>query len=297
MKPYRFLSLFLCLLLLTLPATAVQPLTVTDMLGRELTFKEPVKRLVALQAGDVEILYAIGARESLIGRGEYANYPEAALEVPSVQSGFEINFEQIIALMPEAVIMTKMGQREEDLQKLEAAGIQIIMTDAQTIEDVYKAISLLGQVTGKTTEADALSLSMHERFEALRVKAADKQGYSVYFEASPLQYGLWTTGKGTFMDDIANLLNLRNIFGDVEGWAGVSEEQVLARDPEVIVTTAMYFGEGQTPVEEVLSRPNWAKVNALVNNRIFNADADAITRPGPRLADAAEALYTYLYGE
>lgn len=297
MKRTRFLSLMLCILLLALPVFAESPIVVTDMVGREVTLAAPASRVVALQAGDVEILYAIGAGDALVGRGEYANYPKETEAVPSVQSGFEINFEQIIALNPDVVIMTKMGQREEDLQKLTNAGIQTIISDAQTVNDVYTAITLLGQVTGKTEGAETLVASMKAEFDKIAEKAADKEGVSVYFEASPLEFGLWTTGKNTFMDDLAQLLNLTNIFADVEGWSAVSEEQVLARDPEVIVTTAMYFGEGQTPQEEVLSRANWADVKAVKNNKVFNADADAITRPGPRLVDAAQALYTFVYDE
>ncbi len=297
MKSTRFLSLMLCILLLALPVFAESPIVVTDMVGREVTLAAPASRVVALQAGDVEILYAIGAGDALVGRGEYANYPKETETVPSVQSGFEINFEQIIALNPDVVIMTKMGQREEDLQKLTNAGIQTIISDAQTVNDVYTAITLLGQVTGKTEGAETLVASMKAEFDKIAEKAADKESVSVYFEASPLEFGLWTTGKNTFMDDLAQLLNLTNIFADVEGWSVVSEEQVLARDPEVIVTTAMYFGEGQTPEEEVLSRANWADVKAVKNNKVFNADADAVTRPGPRLVDAAQALYTFVYGE
>ncbi len=297
MKTNRFLSLVLALLLLMMPAVAESSLVITDMLGREVTLAGSAKRLVALQAGDVEILYAIGAGDLLVGRGEYANYPAEALEVPSVQSGFEVNFEQIIALNPDVVIMTKMGQKEEDVEKLSEAGIATIISDAQNIAEVYQAIGLLGQVTGQTENAHELIIKMQDGFDKLTLKAADKTGVSIYFEASPLQFGLWTTGKYTFMDDIANILNLKNIFDDLEGWAGVSEEQVLTRDPEVIVTTAMYFGEGQTPQEEVLSRPNWAQVKAVANNKVFNADADAITRPGPRLVEAAEALYAFVYGE
>ena len=75
----------------------------TDMAGREVTLQEPARRVVVLTASDVEILYALGAGDTLAGRGEYANYPLAALDVPSVQSGMETNIEQIIALEPDLV--------------------------------------------------------------------------------------------------------------------------------------------------------------------------------------------------
>ena len=58
----------------------------------------------------------------------------------------------------------------------------------------------------------------------------------------------------------------------------------------------MYFGEGPTPVEEVMGRTGWDTVTAVMDNQVFNADSDAITRPGPRLAEAATALFDFVYG-
>jgi len=299
MKTSRMLSLLLVLLLalpfVSLSEPADQPLT--DMVGREFTLSQPAQRLVALQAADVEILYAIGAGHLLVGRGEYADYPEAAREVPSVQSGFETNLEQIIALEPDVVVLAKMGQREEDVSKLEAAGIITVVSDAQNIEGVYEAIALLGAVSGMEENAEALTTSMREAFQAIEDQAKDKEGGSVYFEVSPLQYGLWTAGSGTYMDELAHLLGLTNSFADLEGWQAVSEEQVLARDPDFIVTTTMYFGEGPEPVEEIMTRPNWDGLRAVLGQRVFNADSDSFTRPGPRLVDAAQAFYRFVYGE
>lgn len=304
-KTSRILSLALALLLtLTLTvatAVAAQPesaiLTLTDMLGRELSFTKPVERIVVLQPADAEILYAIGVGDLLVGRGEYVNYPAQVLELPSVQSGFETNFEQIVALEPDVVVMTMMSQREEDSKKLEDAGILTVISNAQSIQGVYEAIALMGKLTGKTEEAAALVDSMRASFDEIRQKAQGKDGGSIYFEVSPLAYGLWTAGTATFMDEIAGMLGLTNAFHDLEGWQSVSEEQVISRDPDYIVTTAMYFGEGVKPVEEVLARPNWSGLKAVKNQNVFNSDSDEITRPGPRLVNAAQALYEFVYGK
>ena len=304
-KTTRILSLALALLLtLTLTAAtalAAQPesaiLTLTDMLGRELSFTKPVERIVVLQPADAEILYAIGAGNLLVGRGEYVNYPAEVLDLPSVQSGSETNLEQIVALEPDVVVMTMMSQREEDSKKLEDAGILTVISNAQSIQGVYEAIALMGKLTGKTEEASALVDSMRASFDEIRQKAQGKAGGSIYFEASPLASGLWTTGTATFMDEIAGMLGLENIFSDLEGWQSVSEEQVLSRDPDYIVTMAMYIGEGLKPVEEVLARPNWSGVKAVKNQNVFYSDSDEITRPGPRLVNAAQALYEFVYGK
>jgi iron complex transport system substrate-binding protein len=154
---------------------------------------------------------------------------------------------------------------------------------------------MIGALMGKDAEAEALVGGMQAAFSEIKEKARDT-GKTVYFEVSPLQWGLWAAGKGTFMDELAALCGLTNIFADLNGWAQVSEEQVLSRNPDYIVTTAMYFGEGPSPVEEILSRSGWERLDAVMNGGIFNADSNAITRPGPRLVDAAYALYEFVNG-
>lgn len=295
----KLVSLFLALVMaLSLTAAFAEStaVTVTDMAGREIALDAPATKVVALTASDCEILAALGAEDTLVGRGEYCDYPESVLEVPAVQSGADTNLEQIIALEPQVVVMAKMAQTEEQVAALEKAGIHVVVSDAQDIEGVYTAIRLIGALVGRNDEAEAMVADMQSAFADIAAKS-ENTGKTVYFEVSPLQWGLWTAGKGTFMDELATMCGLTNAFADVEGWAEISEEQVLERDPDYIVTISMYYGEGPTPVEEIKSRAGWDALKAVQNDAIFNADSNEVSRPGPRLKDAAEALYTFVTGE
>lgn len=295
----KLVSLFLALVMafsLTAAFAESTAVTVTDMAGREITLDAPATKVVALTASDCEILAALGAEDTLVGRGEYCDYPESVLEVPAVQSGADTNLEQIIALEPQVVVMAKMAQTEEQVAALEKAGIRVVVSDAQDIEGVYTAIRLIGALVGRNDEAEAMVADMQSAFADIAAKS-ENTGKTVYFEVSPLQWGLWTAGKGTFMDELATMCGLTNAFADVEGWVEISEEQVLERDPDYIVTISMYYGEGPTPVEEIKSRAGWDALKAVQNDAIFNADSNEVSRPGPRLKDAAEALYTFVTGE
>ena len=295
----KLVSLFLALVMaLSLTAAFAEStaVTVTDMAGREIALDAPATKVVALTASDCEILAALGAEDTLVGRGEYCDYPESILEVPAVQSGADTNLEQIIALEPQVVIMAKMVQTEEQVAALEEAGIRVVVSDAQDIEGVYTAIRLIGALVGRNDEAEAMVADMQSAFADIAAKS-ENTGKTVYFEVSPLQWGLWTAGKGTFMDELATLCGLTNAFADVEGWAEISEEQVLERDPDYIVTISMYYGEGPTPVEEIKSRAGWEGLKAVQNDAILNADSNEISRPGPRLKDAAETLYQFVSGD
>ncbi len=271
--------------------------TVTDMKGREITLEKPAERVVALTASDCEILYAIGAGDKLVGRGTYCDYPEEVLEVPEVASGDDTNIEEILALEPDVLLMSDMAQTEEQVARLEDAGVRVVVSEAVDIEGVYDAIELIGALMGQEENAAALVGEMQDTFAGLQEKADGDGSQTVYFEVSPLEYGLWTAGANTFMDEIANMLGVKNCFADVDGWGEISEEQVLERNPDFIVTITMYFGEGPTPEEEILSRAGWENVTAVKNHKILNLQNDELSRPAPRLADGAQLLYDFIYGD
>lgn len=294
----KLVSLFLAALLLTaaLPAPAESAaVTVTDMHDREITLDEPATRIVAMQPSDCEILCALGCEDALVGRGQYCDYPASVLDKPVVQSGAETNVEEILALNPQVVLMNDMGQSEEQVKQLEENGVKVVVSKAADIEGVYYAIRMIGHLMGKDENAEAVVADMQATFDEIKSKSADT-GKTVYFEVSPLQWGLWTAGKGTFMDELASICGLTNAFADLDGWASISEEQVIARDPDYIVTISMYYGEGPTPVEEILGREGWQDMKAVKDAQVFNAESNAISRPGPRLKDAAIELYRFING-
>ena len=295
----RIVSLFLAALMLTaglsVPAEESM-ITVTDMYGREITLTEPATRIVAMQPSDCEILWALGCEDALVGVGQYCDYPASIADLPVVQSGQETNIEEILALNPQVVLMNDMSQSEEQVQQLEQNGVKVVISKATDLDGVYYAVRMIGQLMDRENSAEALIADMQKTFGEIREKSAD-EGKTVYFEVSPLQWGLWTAGKGTFMDELASVCGLTNAFADVDGWASVSEEQVIARDPDYIVTITMYYGEGPTPVEEIMSREGWQDMKAVKNAQVFNAsDSNALSRPGPRLKDAAIELYGFIHG-
>ncbi len=295
MRLVRFLlPLALCLALALSLASAetATGVLVTDMMGREIALDAPATRVVALTAADCEIVCALGGEDTLVGRGEYCDWPASILDLPSVQSGYETDIEAIIALQPQVVVMASMAQTPEQVQMLEDAGIRVAVSEAADIEGVFTSIRLIGALIGRDAEAEALTEQMRGTFEEIAEQAGDT-GRTVYFEVSPLQWGLWTAGRGTFMDELAAMCGLTNIFGDLEGWAEVDQESVIARNPDLIVTITMYFGEGPTPEEEIMSRPGWETVTAVRSGAILNADSNELSRPGPRLMNAARTLFDF----
>ncbi|MBR6300538.1 MAG: ABC transporter substrate-binding protein [Clostridia bacterium] len=298
----KLLVLLALILLLVCTCALADGITVTDMMGREMTFDAPADRVVVMMPADCEIVYALGAKDSLIGIGTYCETkPEMAIMpelagLPVVNSGYVTNVEQILALAPNAVIMATMDVQPAITEQLESSGVKVVATDAQSLEDVYTDIRLIGKILGKNAEAEELVASMQQQLADIAAKAP-KAGKTLYVEESPLEWGLWAAGSGTYMNDLCELLGMTNIFAaDFALHQPVSEEAVLERNPDIIVTMMMYYDYGPLPDEEIMNRPGWENVSAVQNDAVLYDETNAVALPGPRLVEVAQMLLDLING-
>ena len=289
----KIVTLLLALLmLLSLSAAVADEIVVTDMFDRRITLPGPAQRIVVMEPADCEILCALGCEERIVARGLYCDYPASITALPALQSGSNTNVEELLALMPDVVIMSGMDHPKEQVDMLESCGVKVVCTYAASIPEVYEAIGLLGQVTGETDAAQAIVADMQATFADIAAKAT-KSDATIYFEVMPLEWGLWSAGSGTFMQELAEMCGMSNAFADLEGWQPISQEQVIARDPDYIV---LVTGMGENAAAEVMGRPGWENITAVREGRVYNADSYMLTRPGPRLKEAALNLYAFLTG-
>ena len=120
---------------------------------------------------------------------------------------------------------------------------------------------------------------------------ADGDKPSVYFALSFGEYGDWTSGTGTFVDDIITDLSATNAAADLgEGWQSISVEKLLEADPDVILVPG-----DESMVEAFKSDAKYAELSAVKNGAVYAVDPNMSQRPGPRLGQAmcefAEILY------
>ncbi len=279
------------------PAPTPAPVTVTDDTGFALSFTAPPSRIIVMSPSECEILFALGGESKVIAVGEYCNYPEAATKKDKVGTGKNTNVEALIALKPDLIIISTMAQQKEQFDQLTSAGIKVLTSSPKTVEGTYNAIARAGALLGDKDAADKLTADMKAEFAKLAEEAKGVATKSVYIEISPLEYGLWTCGKGTFQDELMTAAGVTNVFADVQSWQQVSEEQVIARSPEYIITTmATTSHKSGDPVEEILSRKGWDKTAAVADKHVAQLNADMLSRSGPRLAQAARAIHDAVYG-
>ncbi|MDE3840687.1 ABC transporter substrate-binding protein [Bacillus methanolicus] len=275
------------------------PVTIKDATGEEVVIQSKPERIVSLIPSNTEIAFALGLGEEVVGVSDHDNYPEEATKKEKI-GGMEINVEKIISLNPNLVLASPSiaQSSKEGLQQLKDAGITVlVVNDAQNFEQVYDSIEMIGTATGEMDEAEKIIQNMKERISKIKEKASkieESKQKTVFVEISPAPE-IYTPGKNTFMDEMLTIINAKNAFGELEGWAKIDQEAVIEKNPDVIVTTYGFYEKD--PVGNVTSRKGWENINAVKNKQVFDVHSDLVSRPGPRLAEGVEELAKAVYPE
>ena len=274
------------------PENPSDAFVIRDMAGREVRLTKKAKKTIALSPAGCEILFALGAEETLIGRNEGCDYPPEAVDLPAFALESEADASRIIARQPDLVLLDRAEQREDRIAQLEQAGIPVVICGGDTVEDAYACLRLLGRLYDASDRAEQIIRAMQDAFAAIQAVPLEG-GKTIYFEMET-ESGLRTAGRGTFLNDIAEMMGLRNCFDDVAGWAEVTVAQVTERDPDFILTVTPYAGEGAAPEEELVCRDAWQNVTAVRNLAVFGMPDNELSRIGPRLAEGAQILYDFV---
>lgn len=271
------------------------PYTVTDDRGEELEFEQAPETIVSLIPSNTEIVFALDAGDQLVGVTDYDNYPEAAQDIERVSDSVEFNAEKIIQLDPDVVLAYSTGEAPPALSQLEDADIPVFVIESATsFDEVYGDIEQIASVLAKEEKGAEVIKGIQTQIEDVqeRLAAVDEQK-EVYVEISPSPE-IYTTGKSTFQQEILNHAQVTNVFEDLEGWPNISEEEVITRDPEVILTTVSYVEDA---VGDIEARDSWSNVEAIENDEVHFIDSDITSRPGPRIGEAVQLVAETVYPE
>ena len=275
---------------------ATFPVEIDRSDGKRVTFDAPPNRIVSLSPGATEILYAIGAADALVAVDHQADFPEEARDFPTKVDAFEPNVEAIAALDPDLVLVaTDAGGIVTALDTLNIRTLFIdINVDITTVEEVLGQIDMYGRITGRVADADELVISLQQRIEAVRERAAAATpGPKVYHE---LDSTFYSAAEQSCIGDVYRLFNAENIAGNGGGspYPQLTQEAIIAANPAIIVLADEEFG---VTIDSVKARPGWNAIDAVRNDRIYAVDPDIISRPGPRIVDAIEELAGKFYPE
>ena len=154
---------------------------------------------------------------------------------------------------------------------------------------------MIATATGTSEKGQEIITKMKNEVADIQKKASViKEKKKVWIEVSSSP-DLYTAGSNTFMGDMLEIIQAENIAADQEGWITISEEQVIERNPDVIITTYGYYIDN--PEEQIYGRKAWSEVQAVKDKQIYDVNNDTVSRPGPRLTEGLQILAEKIYPE
>jgi len=265
--------------LLSLPARAA--LQITDDQGTVVRLDHAPQRIVSLLPSLAETVCALGQCHRLVGVDRYTDWPAPLQSLPRVGGGLDPNIEQIVALRPDVVLMassSRVGQR------LRALGLKVVALEPKTHADVQRVVLTLGQLL-EVPDAQRVWRTI----DAAVMAAAQSlppgvRGTRVYVEVDP---GPYAASESSFIGQTLTRLGVRNIVPAALGpFPALNPEYIVRADPDLIMV-------GERGLDSLLQRPGWHRLRALRGQHwcVFPAaDADALVRPGPRMAEGARLM-------
>ncbi len=265
------------------------PITFTDASGREITLDQPVTRAVVANRYNNELIRAIGSIDNVIGVDQNTAqdtdyWPQFNEDEIIGASGSDLNYEQIISMNPQVLITPKNSTNETDIEKLEPAGIQVIIVNGHDTATFAQQVDILGEVFGNQAGAkkvtDFFTTTMDE--VAQRVSGIEPKK-TIYWENND---DFTTAIPGTFNDGWHQMLVAAggvNIFGDPTiNTKTIDAEAILQQNPDLIVKitsgSSLKGSSVSTPptteefadlANEMVARPGWSDLSAVQDGDFY----------------------------
>lgn len=267
------------------------PVTFVDGMEREVVIEAEPMTIVTMAPSMTEMVYALGLGDRLVGRTDYCNYPEEAMNVASIGSLREPNLEAIIALNPDVVLMSTHAS-EEVLAKLEEAGLTVAILMAQeNFDGVYEIINQTASIFNVEDKGTVLIEGMKSDVSLVLEAVKDLDKKTVYYVVGFGEYGDYTATGDTFIHEMLEMAGGSNIAVDGEGWS-YNLESIIAADPEYIICSENWDTKANFAATE-----GYMDLTAVTENKLMEINQDLLSRQGPRLAKGLKAIAMILHPE
>jgi iron complex transport system substrate-binding protein len=283
--PRIIMLLICCVLACSLPVfslaaserTGATKIDVEDFRGKRLIFSKPVSRIVCLLDSALTGLYMLGAADKIIGvsatayTGSSARYYAAMDQrirkkaLPVVSSSMAGSLERIIALKPDLVILWNPNM--QTIASLEERNIPVFVVFIDSVEDIYKEVLALGELTGTGRRARELVDYTRKEISLIAKKTA-----GLPKNLWPRTYFMWANGELDSAGSASIVQKLLTISGAVNICEHINQEHVvismehlLVSDPQVII---MWYN-GLLDPSDILKKPVWRSLTSARNGRIY----------------------------
>lgn len=234
------------------------------------------KTFVSISPAMTEIMYAIGAENSLLAVSNYCSYPRRAKEKEKIGSNYSLNEEKILKLKPDYILALDIS--EALVNKFRRLKIEPLCFKYPDIESIHKNILTIGKLTGHIKEAQSIVQYSKKRI-ARANKSALKGGAHGKKVLYIVQTGpMITVGKKSFITDIIEKSGNHSITAELNSYYPVIlEEYAIKLKPDVVVLGAF---TDENEAKRYFPNTKIVKMSLEEN--------DIINRPGPRVYKSVE---------
>ena len=264
------------------------PVTVVSSDGKDVVFETPPERMVVYDGAAVEMLFAIGAGDRIVGTHSYVTYPPETESITKVGDAFNMDIEAIVALEPDLVYVF-YDRFNADLER---AGLKVLYIKSLShgFTEVADQIRMWGAITGETEAAEQVAGEFDARVHAIEEKMEEVEPtWTVYSHG----FDWWTPGRNTLVNDVFELLKLENV-ADFEGYQQINPEIIVANEPDIIMSDSVESVTGNP----VLSSLHMVEDPDHIEHHIFvMSEGNSFSVAGPRFIDAVEEFAAWVYPE
>jgi iron complex transport system substrate-binding protein len=247
--------------------------------------ESPAHRIVSVAPHLTELVYTAGAGKRLVGADAYSDYPAEARALPRIGDAFQVDYERVLALHPDLVLVWDTGTPEPVIEKLRNLGLRVERITTARLEDIATAIRGIGKLAGTEKQAEVAASEFSAQIAELRRRHAHEAPVSVFFQISAAP--LFTVSGEHLISDILAVCGGRNIFADLKQLAPpVSVEAVLERNPEVIIAG----NDSDTGEDPLAHWRRWPQLKAVHYSNLYFVSADRIARATTRVVGGTEEI-------
>lgn len=284
----NYLKVTLLVILCFVSAGLRAEVMVNDDLGKSVRLDQPANRIISLAPHLTEIAFAAGAGDKLVGVVSYSDYPPAALDIPIIGSYNSINYEALVALQPDLVLVWNSGNGEELAERLNALGLTVFVSEPKRLSDIARSLNKIGVLSGTVSVAEKAAAHYLRRYQALVADNSSKAPVNVFIEVwhEPMM-----TVNGThIISDSIELCGGVNIFAEALPLVPrINVESVVRANPDVIIATGM-ADERPEWLDNWLI---WEDLSAVKSNSLHSINPDLIGRHSPRILQGVTQLCDY----
>ena len=245
-------------------------------------------RVITLSPHLAEMLFNLGALNTLVGVSAYTDFPEELKNLPNIGDAFVLDIEKITILEPDIILAWESGTPRNIVDELVNLGFKVKIIKSKTLEDIALSILLLGDVVGKKNEAKKIANEFKTGIKYLKDTFQKKKKLKVFFQID--EKPIFTIGGSHFISELINICGGINIFSDVKQTApSISEESVVSRDPEVIFSRDLASNKMKLKI--------WKKfdnMSAIKLDNLFYLNARELERPTSGLVNAGKEICSKL---